>query len=327
MPYQIESFPNGKTSVRNSALSESMHSSIGPWEEANLIYIGQSCIEERLNPLEVGPLVVYDVGLGIAANALALIQTTLQKTSGNLHLISFENDLEGLKFALNKSGQFPFLCKIPDLIELVKKNFLLKADPKPDPAPRRFEYKSKSGQTIQWELRTGDFLHEIAKPLPPPELIYFDFYSPKSSPQLWSYKVFRQLYEITAPRRQQNQNTTLLTYSSSTAVRSAMILAGFQVGYGIQTAAKFETTQATTCSKNLSAPLGEKWIHHLKRSSKPVPTDHKYATQSAAITEVIKAMEQWEERPNPAVQSPGVEAESWCCSHPLSSSAQRWCSS
>ena len=296
MSYQVEYFFNGKNSVRNSVLGESIHSSIGPWEEANLIYVGQSRLKERLQRHEPGPLVVYDVGLGIAANALAVITATLKQQnkeiSRDFHLISFENDLEGLRFTLDNHEHFPFLSPFlkenKDLVALIRKNFLPTENS--NQSSLSLEYQSSSGSiqtTIKWELRVGDFLQELNKSMPAPELIYFDFYSPKSSPDLWNYETFRRLYDATAPRRQARLTSTLLTYTSSTAVRSAMILAGFKVGYGIQTPSKLETTVASTCSAELVAPLGQKWVEHLKRSSKPLPLDHKYSTESEAIAAVI----------------------------------------
>jgi queuine tRNA-ribosyltransferase len=305
MSYQIEFFKNGQKSVRNSTSAESMHSSIGPWEEANLIYVGQSNLQERLAGHEPGPLVVYDIGLGIAANALALIQAHSElannEQSRDIHLISFENDMRGLKYALNHQEHFPFLQN-RNLIALIRENFL--SPGAPDRSLRSFAFQiqsgqiqsgqSQSGSTIKWELRIGNFLDklnneindEINKTLPAPELIYFDFYSPKSSPELWNYETFSRLYKATESRRKAKLTSTLLTYTSSTPARSAMILAGFKVGYGIQTSKKLETTIACTSKNELTVPLGQEWVEHLKRSSKPLPSDHPYDTPLEAIEKI-----------------------------------------
>ncbi|MEO7162336.1 MAG: MnmC family methyltransferase [Bdellovibrionia bacterium] len=275
-----------------------MHSSIGPWEEANLIYVGQSNLKERLRRHEPGPLIIYDIGLGIAANALALIQAhslVSNEQSRDVHLISFESDIEGLKYAFNHQQHFPFLQEktMPflkenkNLIELISKNFLSTNNQ----SQRSFSFQSQSGATIKWELRTGNFLgYELESQLPAPELIYFDFYSPKSSPELWNYRTFSSLYKTTEPRRKAKQTSTLLTYTSSTAVRSAMILAGFKVGYGIQTSKKFETTIACTDKNKLTRPLGQEWLEHLARSSKPLPSDYPYDIPSEAIRKISQIL-------------------------------------
>lgn len=294
MAYQIETFPNGKKSIRGLNFAESMHSAIGPWEEANLIYVGQSRLNERLKNSEIldgieqQPLVVFDLGLGIAANALALISSyqkisTIEKTR-DLHLISFENDLEGLRFALNHIESFPFLGQSSDLVALIWERFLCGAETQSE--KRNISLQNHSGARIEWELRIGDFKQEIYKPLPGPELIYFDFYSPKASPELWSRKIFDRLFAL-ASLHSNYLSSTLLTYTSSTAVRSALILAGFQVGYGTRTAAKLETTAACTLREELEFPLGREWEEHLMRSSIPVPIDHGYDNEMAAIEGVI----------------------------------------
>jgi hypothetical protein len=149
-------------------------------------------------------------------------------------------------------------------------------------------------------------------------VIYFDFYSPKSSPDLWTWSIFKRLYDLchrgegdpglqpgVGPRRTEGRgpnpvptlghpglqarvdpSSTLITYSSSTAVRSALILAGFYVGYGVQTAAKFETTIASTCRDSITSPLGQSWIQHLKRSGRPLPLDFSFRSRDLAIEEI-----------------------------------------
>src|SRR5579885_1384183 len=69
-----EIFPcrDGSWTLRDRALNQSMHSEIGAWREAREIYVGPSRLAERLG--RPGPaLVIYDLGLGIAANALAAL--------------------------------------------------------------------------------------------------------------------------------------------------------------------------------------------------------------------------------------------------------------
>ena len=79
-----------------------MHSVNAPDEEANRLYVEQSCLAVRFmkHESETNELVIWDVGLGAAFNAMAVIhcfERTLPKPGGQvlrgLRLISFEWDL------------------------------------------------------------------------------------------------------------------------------------------------------------------------------------------------------------------------------------------
>ena len=106
----------GALSIRNKANGEIMHNPLGPWLEAQELYIRQSGLEERLcnENFSKVPLVIYDVGLGAAANALAAVDTYLKLKMTNenirpLHIVSFENDTDSLKLALRNAPAFPHL--------------------------------------------------------------------------------------------------------------------------------------------------------------------------------------------------------------------------
>ena len=54
--------------------------------------------------------------------------------------------------------------------------------------------------------------------------IFLDAFTPKKLPTLWSYEFFKELYKLL------DEDGVLVTYSSSAAVRGAMLEAGFFVG-------------------------------------------------------------------------------------------------
>ena len=58
--------------LRDPKSQQAMHSSIGPGSEAELIFLGPSRIRERLAEPSSLPLVVWDVGMGIAGNSIPL---------------------------------------------------------------------------------------------------------------------------------------------------------------------------------------------------------------------------------------------------------------
>lgn len=247
-----------------------MHSQIGPWTEAQEIYIHQAEIPKRLEALasESRPssFVIYDVGLGIAANALAAIDHLDQARVGSdayppVTLVSFENDLDGIQSAMEEIQLFPFLVKNKSKVTTLLNQGYWKGI-------------LQSGIELHWILKHGD-LRDHLPSCPAADLILFDLYSPKSLPHLWGYEMFRWM--MMKSHRPQDpagaRETLLITYSASTAVRAALLLNGFFVGKGISTAAKRETTLATFQPKALARPLTQEWLSHWTRSSNPLPQD------------------------------------------------------
>jgi hypothetical protein len=64
---------NGARSIRALAEAETFHPVIGPAREAEALYVRQLRLPERVREAS-GEFVVWDVGLGAAANALTVIQ-------------------------------------------------------------------------------------------------------------------------------------------------------------------------------------------------------------------------------------------------------------
>ena len=248
--------------MRDQRVSEPMHSSIGPWAEAEAIYVNQAHFESRFATSKTSSLIIYDIGLGIAANALAtLCAFSNHQRPRSLHLISFEADLAGIEVALKNQENFPFLRENESKIKrLLKEGTFLQETPE--------------GGRLQWELHRGDFRDSIMNLRSrAPDLIYYDLYSPKVCPELWGYETFHHLFQVIQSKEQAPLGTTLLTYSSSTAARTALLLAGFHVGHGTSTSHKKETTVASTLIPQLKSPLGMEWLEHWKRSSHPLPPD------------------------------------------------------
>src|SRR3981189_1373283 len=78
--YEVHKAWEGFASIRQISSGEIMHSRTPPMEEARALYIEQSNLAERVrlcandNPENTAPLIIWDVGLGAAANAMAAIQ-------------------------------------------------------------------------------------------------------------------------------------------------------------------------------------------------------------------------------------------------------------
>jgi queuine tRNA-ribosyltransferase len=237
--------------MRDTISGEVMHLGSEPAHEAQSLYVEQSRISERL---QQEPLVVWDVGLGAAANAMAAIlavENLGPAAVRPLTLVSFENDLDSLRLALDHPGWF---------------RHLRHAAPRALLRDKRWTSPSKP---IEWLLLDGDFaLQKFAAP--PPDVIFFDPFSFKTDSALWTVSAFRELAAACA-----DKPTELFTYTYSTSVRAAMLAAGFYVAKGRATGPKGETTIALSARAAAGAHgrelLGSDWLTKWGRSDAQAP--------------------------------------------------------
>src|SRR5215469_13791224 len=96
--YQLVTLANGEYTLFSASYGEKMHPGLGPRAEADLLYVRQLHIRERLAKTP-GEFVIWDIGLGAAANAITVLRATTQ-IPGRLRLVSFDNTAEPLEFAL-----------------------------------------------------------------------------------------------------------------------------------------------------------------------------------------------------------------------------------
>ena len=241
--------------IRDCTSGEVMHSTTDPMQEARSLYVEQSRLVDRVAAGGSGALVVWDVGLGAAANAMAAISAVEARAAGSqgraLEIISFENDLDSLELALDHPRWFKHLHH-----------------PAPQALLNRHSWSS-SAAAIQWQLLLGDF--SIRKFVaPPPDIIFFDPFSFKTDGVLWTQPAFAELLQVCS-----KSATELFTYSYSTSVRAAMLAAGFYVAKGRGTGPKAETSIALSpLAAELSHGhelLGREWLDKWRRSDAQAP--------------------------------------------------------
>lgn len=233
--------------IKHKEYHEVMHSSVDPIVESRKLYIDQSKLEELLHKKE--EVVIWDVGLGAATNAMAAIKCAqeLSETRGKLHLVSFEFDLDPLKLALKHCHWFPHLWhKAPTILK--EEGYWAQDD-------------------IEWTLLHGDFSEKMVS-APKPDLIFYDPFSYKGEPEMWSFDLFSKMYNLL-----KDTETKLFTYSASTMVRVALLCAGFFVGRGQATGQKVETTYALTkpSADFFSELLPQEWLLKWERSHAKLP--------------------------------------------------------
>ncbi len=249
--YQIVKQDAGFHSIRHIKSGEIMHSVIEPLTEAKTLYVDQSELEVMLNSITDDELVIWDVGMGSATNAMAAILECEKLYSENnfqkvVRIVSFENDLDS----------FLLTVKNPSLFHHVRHSA-------PASILNKGSWRSDKFN-IEWNLVEGDFLDHIEKSHQP-HCIFFDPFSLNTNGTLWNYSVFKRIYNHCI-----NRPAKLFTYSSSTMVRGSLLAAGFYTGSGKGTGPKNDTTAAFTSLEIKNSDiklLGTEWLERFKRSS------------------------------------------------------------
>ncbi len=262
--YQLVRLANGVHSLHSVVERETFHPVIGPAAEAEALYVRQLRLRERFAS-QAGEFVVWDVGLGAAANALTALRAT-RDLAGVFRIISFDHTSEPLRFAIAHAEALGYLsgyeAPARELVESGRVGF------------------ANGAQQVGWELRLGDFPALLASPLaaalPKPHAIFFDPFSPAKNPTMWTLPLFTRLFQLLSPERP----CVLPTYSRSTLLRVTLLLAGFHVGAGHATGEKEETTLAANTPDLIKEPLGRRWLERAQRSHSAEPLHEPHYRQA-----------------------------------------------
>ena len=144
-PYQLVRLKNGACNIRALAEDETFHPVVGPVAEAEALYVRQLRFRQRLQSHQ-GEFVVWDVGLGAAANAVAVLRAASDLPCA-LRVISFDRTLDPLEFALRHAADLGYFAGY----EKAARELL------------------DTGRALggRWELRLGDFPNLLRHPPPP----------------------------------------------------------------------------------------------------------------------------------------------------------------
>ena len=257
-----------------------MHSVTPPIEEARELYVLQSSLAERLREDTNAPLVIWDVGLGAAANAMAAIHCYEELAASQplrpMQVISFENDLDSLRLAVTHQHRFPYLRhRAPSAILA------------------RGQWCARKYPQLSWHLVPGDFQDVLSTAPALPDLVFFDMFSTRTNTAEWTLDAFRKLFGAVG-----GQSAEVFTYSTSTAVRVALLAAGFHVARGRPTGVKSETTVALTPSRADSCVhplLGPEWLRKWEKSHARYP-DTLPAEDRPAFDHLITGHPQFQRR-------------------------------
>ncbi len=246
---------NGAHSVHSLAHAETFHPVIGPVAEAQTLYVRQLRLCQRLQ-CHTGEFVIWDIGLGAAANALTVLRAAREMVC-NIRLLSFDQTLEPLAFALENTRHLNYLRGYEPQVECLLRN--------------RHVLFRDGPQNVTWDLHLADFPSLLTQPesqdFAKPHAIMFDAFSPAKNPAMWTQPLFAHLFALLDPDRA----CSLPTYSRSTMLRVTLLLAGFYVGIGHPTGAKEETTIAANTLDLIEQPLDRQWLQRARRSTSAEP--------------------------------------------------------
>ncbi len=208
---------------------EIMHSRTPPMDEANRLYIEQSFFAERVRAeVSAEPLVIWDVGLGAAANAMAAIRCyEAQAANGPvrpMHIISFENDLDSLRLAFEYNELFHVSASQRAAWDFGK---------------RPLAIPPTCG--VELDFDPGEFSRDDGAGSGGAGGDFYDMFSGKTNGDQWTLEAFRRLAKVC-----QGHGAELFTYTVSTASRAALLVSGFHAAKGRSTGDKTETTIAFT---------------------------------------------------------------------------------
>jgi tRNA U34 5-methylaminomethyl-2-thiouridine-forming methyltransferase MnmC len=273
--YKLVQLARGVHSIHSLEYRETLHPGLGPVAEADALYIRQVRLAERLREHR-GDFVIWDIGLGAAANALTILRAT-QAIPCPLRLVSFDCTLEPLQFALQHQDALGYFAGYePPLRQLLETHRAAFPD---------------GARAVNWELQLADFPALLAQPMaqtfPKPHAILFDAYSPARNPAMWTLPLFTNLFQLLDPQRA----CVLPTYSRSTLLRVTLLLAGFFVGAGHAAGQKEETTLAANALELIEAPLNRDWLQRARRSHSAEPLREPVYRQAPLSTETWEQLQ------------------------------------
>jgi tRNA U34 5-methylaminomethyl-2-thiouridine-forming methyltransferase MnmC len=247
--YAIGETSNGIPTFFHLSTGETLHGQVGPWQEAQHLYIPLSRLEHRS-----GRVVVHDLGLGCATLALAALDAFLRNQKlVEMEILSFDLENKGVEMLLQNIEKFSFASPFRLFLE----EFFSKGET---------EITTPDGRKARWRFCKGDFVETSGIELSEKHkanVVFLDFFSPKSAPSLWAYRVVKNIFSNSAT------NAIVITSSGATSTRAVLAAAGFFVGLAPASGKRSHSTVAAKQLADLNSPLPQKWLQTFRLSHVP----------------------------------------------------------
>ncbi|PZV14516.1 MAG: hypothetical protein DCF20_12775 [Pseudanabaena sp.] len=266
---KLSLFPteDGSVTFWSETFQETFHSTHGAKHEAEAKFVIPSKIAEKASAQT--QLNILDVCYGLGYNTAAAIASVseLSNRNANLHIIALENNLEVPQQAITLGLLDVWQSEIVQILTVAAKTQAVKND------------------DLFLQLLIGDARQTISQvPTKWADAIFLDPFSPPHCPQLWTVEFIQLLANCLKP------DGYLVTYSSSAAVRAAMLNAGLQIGAIAPIGRKSPSTIAAFAPTPLP-PISETEAAFLKtRAAIPYRDRTLHSTDSEIIA--IRKVEQ-----------------------------------
>ncbi len=206
---KLSLFPteDGSITFWSETFQETFHSSHGAKHEAEAKFVIPAKIAEKAKIQT--QLNILDVCYGLGYNSAAAIAAVseLKDRTADLHIIALENNLEVPQKAIAAGLVNIWQPAIAEILTTAAATQTVTTD------------------NLSLQLLIGDARQTISQvPNKWADAIFLDPFSPPHCPQLWTVEFIQLLANCLKP------NGYLVTYSSSAAVRAAMLNAGLQIG-------------------------------------------------------------------------------------------------
>jgi len=188
-------------SLQNCTLNESYHSGFGALQESKHIFV-KNGLDNFIDNYEIS---VLEFGFGTGLNALLALEFA-EKNKIKINYFSIEKYPVELKYIKRLNYH--------ELVPKVGNRFidLHKAD---------WDKELKVSEFFRLTKIENDFLEtKLPSNI---DLVFFDAFSPKTQPELWTQELFTNIY------KKMNNNALLTTYSAKGIVKQALRNAGFTV--------------------------------------------------------------------------------------------------
>ncbi len=251
---------DGSVTFWSETFQETFHSSHGAKHEAEAKFVIPAKIAEKASTQT--QLNILDVCYGLGYNTAAAIAcvSELQDRAASLHIIALENNLEVPQKAITSGLVDIWQPAIAQTLKIAAAT------------------QTITTENLSLQLLIGDArqtIHQV--PTKWADAIFLDPFSPPHCPQLWTVEFIQLLANSLKP------DGYLVTYSSSAAVRAAMLMAGLQIGAIAPIGRKSPSTIAAFAPTALP-PISENEAAFLKTRA-AIP--YRDRTLTSPATEII----------------------------------------
>ncbi|WP_298141414.1 tRNA (5-methylaminomethyl-2-thiouridine)(34)-methyltransferase MnmD [Flavobacterium sp.] len=202
MKREILTTNDGSTTIHLPEWNESYHSKHGAIQEAYHVFI-----KSGLSLFDGKSVSILEIGFGTGLNAF-ITYLEAQKTNQVIDYVGVE--------------AYPV-----DIVEALQMNYVseLNASDEKDIFDKMHQISWEEKQAISNNFsltKRKQFFQDISD-VDSFDLIYFDAFGFRVQPELWSFDIFKKMYEAL------KTNGVLVTYACRSSIKNAMIECGFKV--------------------------------------------------------------------------------------------------